>query len=121
MPDAGFPYSATVNAGPILFTAGISPLDADGEVTEPGDVVAQTRQCLHNLRAVLAERGASSADIAKLTVYVAEHLQVDLEVAWDAVVDEFDGQVPPAMMIGVTVLPYDGQLVEVDAVAAVPA
>lgn len=120
LPDGGFPYSATVSAGPLLFTAGVSPLDDDGAVVSPGDVVAQTRRCLTNLRTVLDEQGASFADVAKLTVYVAEHLQADLVVAWETVVAEFDGAVPAAMMMGVTVLAYDGQVVEVDAVAAVP-
>ncbi|MFT4126071.1 MAG: RidA family protein [Gordonia sp. (in: high G+C Gram-positive bacteria)] len=119
LPDNGFAYSATVTAGPLIFTAGISPFAADGAIAEPGDVVGQTRRCLRNLSAVLAEQGAGLADIAKLTVYVAQHLQVDLSVAWDAVVAEFDA-VPPAMIVGVTVLPYDDQLVEIDAVAAPP-
>ncbi|AZG46089.1 RidA family protein [Gordonia insulae] len=116
--DGGFAYSATVAPGPLLFTAGISPLDADGVVEAPGDVVAQTRKCLQNLSVVLAEQGASMADIAKLTIYVAERLQVDLSVAWDAVVAEFGSEIPPAMMLGVTVLPYDEQVVEIEAIAA---
>ncbi|MGV9795820.1 RidA family protein [Gordonia sp. NPDC003422] len=124
LPDGGFPYSATVDAGPLLFTAGISPFDLSlpkAAIDSPGDVVAQTRRCLSNLDAVLTERGAGFADIAKLTVYVAEHLQADLAVAWNAVVEAFGGDVPPAMIVGVTVLPYDGQVVEVDAVAALGA
>lgn len=119
LPDGGFPYSATVSAGPLIFTAGISPLDANGAVAASGDVVGQTRVCLANLTTVLDEQGAGLADIAKLTIYVAEQLQADLEVAWDAVVAEFEA-VPPAMLMGVTVLPYDGQLVEIEAVAAPP-
>lgn len=117
--DGGFPYSSTVSPGPLLFTAGISPLDENGEVIAPGDVVAQVRACLGNLAAVLGEQGATFGDVAKLTVYVAEHLQADLYVAWEAVSAEFD-VVPPTMMMGVSVLPYDGQVVEVDAVAAPP-
>ena len=119
--NGGFPYSATVSAGPLLFTAGISPLDEEGVVVAANDVVGQTRRCLENLSALLAERGATTADLAKLTIYVAEHLQADLAVAWDAVVAQLGESVPPAMMVGVTVLPYDEQVVEIDAVAALPA
>lgn len=119
--DGGFPYSATVLPGSTLFTAGISPLDEQGRITPPGDVVGQMRTCLRNLRVVLAEQGAAFADIAKLTIYVAERLQADLVVAWQAVVEEFDDDVPAAMMLGVTVLAYDDQLVEVEAIAALPA
>ncbi|RPA60078.1 RidA family protein [Gordonia oryzae] len=117
--DGGFPYSSTVSPGPLLFTAGISPLDENGVVIAPGDVLTQARACLGNLAAVLGEQGAALSDVAKLTVYVAEHLQSDLYVAWEAVSAEFDA-VPPTMMMGVSVLPYDGQVVEVDAVAAPP-
>ncbi|MAU81822.1 RidA family protein [Gordonia sp. Z-3] len=118
LPAAGFAYSATVTAGPLIFTAGISPLDAAGAIVPPGDVVGQTRTCLANLRSVLDDQGASMADIAKLTIYVAEQLQADLVVAWDEIVAEFGTPVPPAMMMGVTVLAYDDQLVEIEAIAA---
>ncbi|ROZ89309.1 RidA family protein [Gordonia sp. OPL2] len=116
--DGGFAYSATVAPGPLVFTAGISPLDAEGGIVAPGDVVGQTRRCLEILRIVLAEQGASFADIVKLTVYVAERLQADLVVAWQEIVATVDPPVPPAMMMGVTVLAYDDQLVEIEAIAA---
>ncbi|WAC53896.1 RidA family protein [Gordonia sp. SL306] len=119
--DGGFAYSATVAPGPLLFTAGISPLTTDGAVDAPGDVVGQTRTCLQNLAVILTEQGASMSDVAKLTIYVAEQLQADLTVAWDAVVAQFGDAVPPAMMLGVTVLPYDEQVVEIEAIAALPA
>ncbi|MGV9709181.1 RidA family protein [Gordonia sp. NPDC003424] len=116
--DGGFAYSATVAPGPLIFTAGISPLDADGQIVAPGDVVGQTRVCLANLSTVLGEQGAALSDVVKLTIYVAEHLQADLYVAWQEVLAEFGTPVPPAMMHGVTVLAYDDQLVEIEAVAA---
>lgn len=119
--DGGFPYSAAVSAGPMVFTAGIAPLGADGEVVAPRDVVGQTRQCLANLGTVLAGHGAGFADVAKLTVYVAEHLQADLYVSWAEVLASFTDGAPPAIVVGVTVLPYDEQVVEVEAIAAPPA
>ncbi|MFW0794079.1 RidA family protein [Gordonia sp. CPCC 205515] len=118
--DGGYAYSATVAPGPLLFTAGISPLDAEGVIVKPGDVVGQMRRCLEILGVVLYEQGASLTDVVKLTIYVAEHLQADLYVAWQEVVAEFGAPVPPAMMLGVTVLGYDDQLVEIEAIAAPP-
>ena len=105
----------------MVFTAGIAPLGADGEVVAPRDVVGQTRQCLANLGTVLAGHGAGFADVAKLTVYVAEHLQADLYVSWAEVLASFTDGAPPAIVVGVTVLPYDEQVVEVEAIAAPPA
>ncbi|GAB11651.1 hypothetical protein GOARA_082_00390 [Gordonia araii NBRC 100433] len=118
LPDQGFPHTATVTAGSLLFTAGIAAIDADGNVAPEGDVVGQTKACLANLERVLDERGAGLPDVAKLTVHVAERLAVDLAVAWDAVVEAFGGDVPPASVVGVTVLPLDNQLVEIEAVAS---
>lgn len=127
LPDGGFPYSATVTAGPLLVTAGISPFDTppadpgNPAISAPGDVAAQTRRCLRNLRDVLAERGAGLDDLAKLTVYVATGERSELAEAWGAVLEAFGPDlVPPAMLVGVTVLPYDGQVVEVDALVAPP-
>ncbi|MFT4200961.1 RidA family protein [Gordonia sp. (in: high G+C Gram-positive bacteria)] len=118
LPDQGFPHSATVAAGVTVFTGGIAPLDADGAVTPPGDVVGQTKQCLSVLEKVLTERGAGLKDIAKLTVHVDGEMKVDLTVAWDAVVEFFGGDVPPTSVVGVTALPLDDQVVEIEAVAA---
>ena len=118
LPDQGFPHTAIVTAGSLLFTTGIAPIGTDGAITPPGDVVGQTGQCLDNLAAVLREGGAGLGDVAKLTVYVAERMHVDLAVAWEAVVEAFGENVPPASVVGVTVLPLDDQVVEIEAVAA---
>ncbi len=116
--DGGFSYSATVSSGPLLFTAGISPLDADGGVVAPGDALAQVRRCLVNLRTVLADQRCAFAEIAKLTVYVVVGDETALARVWEEVNAEFDSQVPPAMLLAVAALPYPGQVVEVDAIAA---
>ncbi len=46
-------------------------LDGDGRLVGPGDVVAQTRQVLDNVRRVLAAGGATLDDVVKVTVYLA--------------------------------------------------
>lgn len=117
MPDQGFPHTSTVT-GSLLFTGGIAPVDADGAITPPGNVVEQTKHCLELLEKVLAERGAGLADIARLTVHVDGEMEVDLTVAWDAVVEFFGGDVPPTSVLGVSALPLDEQVVEIEAIAA---
>ncbi|HEY9314594.1 RidA family protein [Williamsia sp.] len=119
-PENGHTRSATVAPGSLVFTAGAAPIDADGATVAPGDVSAQTRQCMANLKVALAETGASLADVAKVTVFVAEHLQADLVVAWDVVTAEFGDHKPAGSLLGVSVLAYDDQLVEIEAVAAIP-
>lgn len=119
--DGGYSYSATVPAGSTIYTAGISPLDANGATIAPNDVTAQANQCMLNLEAALTDAGAALSDVAKVTIYVAEKMQADLVVAWDAVAKAFGDHKPAATMMGVTVLGYDDQLVEIEAIAVIPA
>lgn len=116
--DGGFVHGAVVDAGATLFTAGISPLDDAGELVAPDDAEAQTRCALAQLDAVLAAGGAAAETVASLTVYVASDRRELLGRVWQ-IVDRWWPATPPAIVVGVTVLPYPGQLVEVQAVAAV--
>jgi len=52
-------------------------------------------------------------------VLVASNRQRDLVTAWDVVRDAFAAHDVPSTLLGVTVLGYDDQLVEIEAVAAV--
>ncbi|TWS20756.1 RidA family protein [Tsukamurella asaccharolytica] len=110
-------YSATVPAGRTLHIAGVAPLDEGGTTVAPGDVQGQVRAVVANLRVILGERGAELSDVARLTVFVAEHLQVDLQVAGETLAEVL-GDVPPVSLVGVSRLRYDDQVVELEAVAA---
>ena len=118
--SAPYAYAAVVPAGRAVFTAGACPLDAQGNVVAKGDVSAQARQAMANLRAALAAAGAGLEDVAKSTVYVASGQRGDLVAAWDVVREEFGDHDAPSTLLGVSVLGYPGQLVEVEAVAALP-
>lgn len=111
-------YSATVPAGTTLYVAGVAPLDEGGTTVGPGDVQAQVQAALGNLATIADEQGTHLSNVAKLTVYVAEHLQVDLQVAADAVASSFE-VTPPLSVVGVSRLRYDEQVVELEAVIAV--
>lgn len=111
---------AAATTGRTVFTAGACPLDVDGSTVAPGDYEAQAARCLANLEIALDASGASLTDVVKYTVYVASAHQADLVRAWDVVRGGFGGHDAPATLLGVTVLGYDDQLVEVEAVAALP-
>lgn len=108
----GYRYAELV--GDRLLVAGQVPHDGEGRLVGAGDVVAQTGACLDNLRSVLAVQGCTVADVRQVTVHVVGD-RAALGAAWGAVLDWFDGPVPPATLLGVPVLGHDGQLVEVDA------
>ncbi|GMA20889.1 RidA family protein [Arsenicicoccus piscis] len=72
-----------------------------------------------NLRTVLAELSADITDLVSTRVLVASADQQDLGAAWEAYRDALAPHDPPSTLLGVTVLGYDHQLVEVEAVAAI--
>ena len=115
---AGLPetpqYQYAQRVGNQLFVAGQVPHDSRGRLVGPGDPYAQALQCLNNLSTVMAVHGFSTSDVRQLVVYVVGE-QADLSAAWQATTESFDGQVPPATLLGVARLGYEGQLVEVTA------
>jgi len=117
------PYAyASVVEGPgrVVFTAGACPLDEAGAVVAPGDVVAQAGRAVTNLREALAAAGCGLTDVAKTTVYVASAERGDLVAAWKVVSAAFADHDVPSTLLGVAVLGYPDQLVEVEAVAVRP-
>jgi len=115
-----YAYAAVTSPGKrLVFTAGACPLDAAGETVAPGDVAAQANQVMDNLEAVLRAAGAELSDVAKTTVYVASTRREDLVAAWQVVRDRFGDHDAPSTLLGVALLGYPNQLVEVDAVASV--
>ncbi|PWR12572.1 enamine deaminase RidA [Micromonospora sicca] len=117
---AEYAYAARVTPpARLVFTAGACPLDAAGRTVAPGEPAAQARQVMANLAAALAAAGARLPDVVKTTVYVATTDRADLVAVWEVVRDAFGDHDPPSTLLGVTVLGYPDQLVEVEAVAAV--
>ena len=116
---APYAYAALPPAGArLLFTAGACPLDESGATVAPGDVAAQAERVMANLRTALRAAGADLDDVLKTTVYVATEHREDLVAAWDVVHRHFGEHDAPSTLLGVSVLGYPDQLVEVEAVAA---
>lgn len=116
-----YAYAATAQT-PVrsVWVAGACPLDAAGATVAVGDYAGQAHQVMRNLATALEGAGAALTDIVKTTVYVASTRQQDLVTAWH-VYREYMGQHDvPSTLLGVTVLGYDDQLVEVEAVAVLP-
>ena len=115
----GYAHVAVATGARLILTAGAVPLDAEGDLVGAGDVRAQTRQVIDNLMAQLAAAGASGDDVLKTTVYVASPDRADLIAAWEEI------QVSPiaaaaSTLLGVALLGYTDQLVEIEAIAALP-
>jgi len=117
---AEYAYAATAPADArLIFLAGSCPLNEDGSTAGVGDFAAQAKKCIDNMTVALAEAGADISDVISTRVLVASARQADLVTAWEVVRDAFAGHDVPSTLLGVTVLGYDDQLVEVEAIAAV--
>jgi enamine deaminase RidA (YjgF/YER057c/UK114 family) len=116
-PEAPYAYAAVVSAGDLVFTAGACPIDEHGQVTAPGDYGKQAELAVANLRTALLAAGADFAGVVKSTVYVASAKQSDLVAVWNVVHAAFGEHDAPSTLLGVSVLGYTDQLVEIEAIA----
>jgi 2-iminobutanoate/2-iminopropanoate deaminase len=111
-------YTDAVRVGELVFVSGCVPVDSEGRLVGEGDVVAQARQTLANVGAVLAAAGCSFADVAKVTIYLTD---VDDRPLINPVRQEFFGDSRPAStLVEVSRLAIPGAKIEVEAVSVVP-
>jgi enamine deaminase RidA (YjgF/YER057c/UK114 family) len=119
--DAPYAYASIAPRGALIFTAGACPLDDKGQVVGLGDVRAQASMVIANLGTALAASGATLADVLKTTIFVASAERADLVAAWEVIKAAFGDHDAPSTLLGVTVLGWPGQLVEIEAVAVASA
>jgi 2-iminobutanoate/2-iminopropanoate deaminase len=111
------PYSQAVVHEGLLYASGQIPLDPEtGKVVE-GDVEAQTRRVIANLRAVLEAGGSGLRHALKVTIYLTDIADFPRVNALYA--EAFDGDPAPARAtVQVAALPL-GVAVEIDAIARI--
>lgn len=113
-PNAIGPYSQAVKAGPFVFTAGQIAIDPSTGALIQGDVAAQTKQVLENLKAVVEAAGTSLSNAAKVTVYLTK---IEHFASMNEAYAQYFTQNPPARTtVFISTLPL-GALVEIDVVA----
>jgi enamine deaminase RidA (YjgF/YER057c/UK114 family) len=113
----GYAHAVVSEGGRLVHCAGAVPIDEDGAVVD-GGVAGQTLQCLANLRSQLAAAGAAFGDVVQARIYVASTDRNELVNAW-RVVEETPVGASACTLLGVTVLGYPGQLVEIEVTAVV--
>ncbi|MFV0535342.1 MAG: RidA family protein [Cumulibacter sp.] len=118
--DAPYAYGAVVDSGVrLVFLAGACPVESDGTTAAVGDYVGQAAKCIQNMTEALRAAGASLRDVVSTRVLVASSRRSDLGAVWDVVHDAFGDHDVPSTLLGVSVLGYADQLVEIEVVAAV--
>lgn len=113
-PAAIGPYSQAIVAGDLVFCSGQVPFDPQsGQVVE-GDIGAQTRRVLDNLKALLAAAGSALEHVVKTTIFLQD--MNDFQ-AVNAIYSEYFGTEPPARStVEVARLPRDVRI-EIEAIA----
>jgi 2-iminobutanoate/2-iminopropanoate deaminase len=66
------PYSLGISAGDLVFLSGQIGLDAATSKLVEGDVTAQAKQALENLKAVLEAAGLTFAHVVKTTIFLTD-------------------------------------------------
>ncbi|RKY86345.1 hypothetical protein DRQ15_00360 [candidate division KSB1 bacterium] len=116
-PRAIGPYSqGVVASGRLIFTAGQIAIDPEvGEVVK-GDIRAQTRQVLENLRTILKSIGADLGNVVKTTVFLAD--MNDFAAMNEVYAEYFAAQCPARSTVEVSRLPKDVK-VEIECIAVI--
>jgi enamine deaminase RidA (YjgF/YER057c/UK114 family) len=118
-PPPGYAHVTTVGRDErLVFTAGAVPLDRSGNLVGAGDLQRQTRAVLDNLRAALEAAGSGLEHVVQSRVYVVAEDNAELARVWDVVRASGLSDGPHcSTLLGVRLLGYTGQLVEIEAVA----
>jgi 2-iminobutanoate/2-iminopropanoate deaminase len=66
------PYSQAVKAGSLLFISGQIPIDPVTGNVEATDIIGETHQVMHNLRAILTQEGLDFGHVVKTTILLSD-------------------------------------------------
>jgi len=120
-PPSPASFSSGIISGRLLQVSGEGPLDSSKNVLGHLDVEAQTMVTLDHVRRILEAGGGSFADVVMLRVYLTDRADfAGMNRAFEKyVADHRDGFGPArtTVMVG---LPFEGMLVEIDALAVLP-
>ena len=110
-PAADGPYSQAIKAGNVAYCSGQIPLVPEtGEIVE-GDIKAQAKQSLENVKAVLTEAGATFSNVVKTTVFIVD--MADFGAINEVYAEYFGDHKPARSCVAVKELPK-GARVEVE-------
>jgi 2-iminobutanoate/2-iminopropanoate deaminase len=113
-PPAVGPYNHAVRVGDLLFCAGQIPIDPATGNLVAGDIKAQTRQVLENVKAILEDQKLTFENVVKSTVYLSN--LADFAGMNEVYSQYFTSDFPARSTIQVAALPK-GASVEIEVMA----
>jgi enamine deaminase RidA (YjgF/YER057c/UK114 family) len=117
----GYHHVTVTDAARTVHLAGQCPLDQQGALVGPGDLLAQVDQVLRNIEVALAAAGSGPDDVVRTVIYVVPADRGDLAAVWARLrgSDLAAAFGSASTLLGVSQLGFTGQLVEIDVTAAV--
>jgi len=117
LPDAPkLPFSAAIRAGDYIFVSGqIGHTDAGGKKVK--GIEGQVRQCLENMKKVLAAAGSSLDEVVKVTVFLRN--QADF-ARMNEIYQSYFAEDRPARSTVIADLALPSMLIEIDCIAYSP-
>jgi enamine deaminase RidA (YjgF/YER057c/UK114 family) len=115
----GYTHIVEVTSGRPVYISGQVALDRGGNLVG-SDIRSQARQVFENMRAALAAVGGALGDVVKLATYLLD--VTEMPAVREVRAEYFDpGRPPAATAVQVSRLEPDGVLIEIEAVAVLPA
>jgi 2-iminobutanoate/2-iminopropanoate deaminase len=108
------PYSQAIKAGKFLFVSGQAPLDPVSKKVTIGDIEAQTKQVIDNIRAIVVAAGMALDDVVRIGIFLRD--MNDFKRMNEVYARYFKDN-PPARTTVQAQLPGPEWLIEMDAVA----
>jgi len=113
--DDAFNMSQGIQIGDAIYVSGQIALDPEGNLVGKGDIMAQTRQALENVKTVLGAAGASMDDVVKVTVYFTDISR--LRETHEIRAQYFSDPPPASTSVEIKALAFPDVLIEIEAVA----
>jgi len=116
VPAAIGPYSSALKIGNLIFVSGQLPIDpAIGEIVK-GEIEAQARRSLENLKAVLEPYSVDLKNVVKTTIFLKD--MNNFSRVNKVYSEYFTGQYPARSCVEVSRLPKDANI-EIEAIATI--
>jgi enamine deaminase RidA (YjgF/YER057c/UK114 family) len=112
-----YSHVVSVEARRLIFISGQLARDRDGNIVGPGDMRAQLRQALENLKTAVEAAGASLKDLVRTNTYVTDIEEYFKHV--DVRMEYYSHAMPTSTTVEVRRLAQPELMVEIDAIAAI--
>lgn len=119
----GFNHGILTSGGQLLFLAGQTASDADGNIVAPDNLVAQYEQVVLNHKTVLEAAGGKLTDIVKLNIFVCDKddYLAKLKLLGQVHKKYFGDYYPTMALFEISSLFQDDALIEMEGIAVIGA